>query len=92
MPAVSALLYPDEQRRIVTEGHEIGIHGWIHERNSLLSGRDERELMLRTTDTLERICGKRPVGIRTPSWDFKPQHADDHARDESSLRQLTHGR
>ena len=27
---------------------------------------------MRAADTLERICGKRPVGIRTPSWDFSP--------------------
>ena len=27
VPAVTALLYPDEQRRVVAEGHEIGIHG-----------------------------------------------------------------
>ena len=36
VPAVSALLYEDEQRRVVGEGHEIGIHGWIHELNSQL--------------------------------------------------------
>src|SRR5579859_2608797 len=28
VPAVIAELYPDEQRRVVGEGHEIGIHGW----------------------------------------------------------------
>jgi peptidoglycan/xylan/chitin deacetylase (PgdA/CDA1 family) len=69
---VAALLYPDEQKRVVAEGHEIGIHGWIHERNSVLPQVAERELMLRSADTLERICGRRPVGIRTPSWDFSP--------------------
>ena len=36
VPAVSAMLHPDEQRRVAAEGHEIGIHGWIHERNSVL--------------------------------------------------------
>ena len=72
VPAVTALLYPDEQRRIVAEGHEIGIHGWIHERNSVLPIEAERDLMLRSADTLESICGVRPVGMRTPSWDFSP--------------------
>ena len=72
VPAVTALLYPDEQRRIVAEGHEIGIHGWIHERNSVLPVEAERDLMLRSADTLESICGVRPVGMRTPSWDFSP--------------------
>lgn len=72
VPAVTALLYPDEQRRIVAEGHEIGIHGWIHERNSVLHIEAERDLMLRSADTLESISGVRPVGMRTPSWDFSP--------------------
>ncbi len=72
VPAVAALLHPDEQRRIVAEGHEIGLHGWIHEPNSLLSYEVERELMFRSADTLERLTGVRPVGLRTPSWDFSP--------------------
>jgi peptidoglycan/xylan/chitin deacetylase (PgdA/CDA1 family) len=72
VPAVVALLHPDEQRRVVAEGHEIGIHGWIHERNSMLPVEAERELQMRSADTLERIAGVRPVGIRTPSWDFSP--------------------
>ncbi len=72
VPAVAALLYEDEQRRIVAEGHEIGIHGWIHELNSVLPYEAERDLMFRSTDTLERITGVRPVGLRTPSWDFSP--------------------
>jgi peptidoglycan/xylan/chitin deacetylase (PgdA/CDA1 family) len=72
VPAVVALLYPDEQRANVAEGHEIGIHGWIHERNSELPADAERELQMRSADTLEKITGVRPVGIRTPSWDFSP--------------------
>jgi peptidoglycan-N-acetylglucosamine deacetylase len=72
VPAVIALLYPEEQRRVVKAGHEIGIHGWIHERNSILERKDERELMLRAADTLAKITGTPPVGMRTPSWDFSP--------------------
>jgi len=72
VPAVTALLYPDEQRRVVAEGHEVGIHGWIHERNSELPRDAERELQMRSADVLETISGTRPVGIRTPSWDFSP--------------------
>lgn len=72
VPAVAALLHPDEQRRVIAEGHEIGIHGWIHELNSVLPYEAERDLMFRSTDTLEKITGVRPVGLRTPSWDFSP--------------------
>ncbi len=28
--------------------------------------------MLRSSDALTKITGKRPVGLRTPSWDFSP--------------------
>lgn len=70
VPAVTALLYPDEQRRIVSEGHEIGVHGWIHELNSTLAREDERDLMLRSLETLEKVTGVRPAGMRSPSADF----------------------
>jgi peptidoglycan/xylan/chitin deacetylase (PgdA/CDA1 family) len=72
VPAVAALLHEDEQRRVIADGHEIGIHGWIHELNSVLPEEAERDLMLRSADTLERVTGIRPVGLRTPSWDFSP--------------------
>ncbi|KAB0266383.1 polysaccharide deacetylase family protein [Microvirga brassicacearum] len=72
VPAVTALLYEDEQRRVAAAGHELGIHGWIHELNSQLPYETERDLMFRAADTLERVSGTRPVGMRTPSWDFSP--------------------
>ena len=72
VPAVTALIHPEEQKALASAGHEIGIHGWIHELNSVLSYEDERNLMLRASDTLTKVAGKRPVGLRTPSWDFSP--------------------
>jgi peptidoglycan/xylan/chitin deacetylase (PgdA/CDA1 family) len=73
VPAVVAMLHPQEQKRVIAEGHEIGIHSWIHELNSQLPPKSERELQMRAADVLEKVCGVRPVGIRTPSWDFS-QH------------------
>jgi peptidoglycan/xylan/chitin deacetylase (PgdA/CDA1 family) len=70
VPAVAALLYPDEQKRVIAEGHEIGLHGWIHEVNTQVPPEKERELHLRAADALEKITGIRAVGMRTPSWDF----------------------
>lgn len=72
MPAVSALLHPDEVRRYAADGHEVALHGWIHERIGNLLPAEERELTLRSADVLERSSGARPRGIRTPSWDFTP--------------------
>ncbi|MGI9521422.1 MAG: polysaccharide deacetylase family protein [Hyphomicrobiaceae bacterium] len=70
VPAVVAKLHPDEQKQVIAEGHEIGIHSWIHELNSQLPQEAERDLQMRACDVLEKISGQRPVGIRTPSWDF----------------------
>jgi len=70
MPAVSAMLHPEEAMGYVANGHEVAVHGWIHERNVLLAEAEERDLMERSVVALERITGARPVGLRTPSWDF----------------------
>jgi peptidoglycan/xylan/chitin deacetylase (PgdA/CDA1 family) len=72
VPAVAAMLHPEEQVRVIAEGHEIGLHGWIHELNSILPEAIERDLYLRSSDALTRITGVQPVGMRTPSWDFSP--------------------
>jgi peptidoglycan-N-acetylglucosamine deacetylase len=70
VPAVTALIDPDESRRIRDDGHEIGIHGWIHENTSLLARDDERELLMRARDTLAGITGIEPVGHRAAQWDL----------------------
>ncbi|MEM9132661.1 MAG: polysaccharide deacetylase [Actinomycetota bacterium] len=70
VPAVVAQLHPDEQRALAEEGHEIALHGWIHELNSKLDRRTELDLTLRAAEVLHGLSGRRPTGIRTPSWDF----------------------
>jgi len=75
-PAVAGLLHPEEIRAVADEGHEIGIHSWIHEANTQLPPGVERELTLRAADTLEKLTGRRPVGIRTASWDFSVDTMD----------------
>jgi peptidoglycan/xylan/chitin deacetylase (PgdA/CDA1 family) len=76
IPAVASLLHPGEARGYVEAGHEVGVHGWIHERNAVLARDDELELTSRSLMTLERECGVRPAGIRTPSWDFSHHTLD----------------
>jgi len=64
VPAVSALLHPEAMKAIVSKGrHEVGMHGWIHERNAFLSEETERELMKKSFDTLKEVVGRPPVGI-----------------------------
>ncbi len=72
IPAVSALLHPDMVPAIQKPGmHEIGIHGWIHERLPVLNDeKEEQRLLTQSIDTLTKLMGKRPVGYRAPSWKF----------------------
>lgn len=72
IPAVAALLDPEEPRRIVAEGHEVGVHGWIHENTSTLGATAERDMLVRSRDTLEQITGQRPTGHRAAQWDLSP--------------------
>ncbi|HYJ67252.1 MAG TPA: polysaccharide deacetylase family protein [Nocardioidaceae bacterium] len=51
VPAVSALLHPDEVTAYVEGGHEVAVHGWIHERNASLRREDELDLTGRAIDT-----------------------------------------
>ena len=71
-PAVCALIDPTETRRIADAGHEVGVHGWIHENNSTLDEATERELIERARDVLERQLGAAPVGFRSANWDLSP--------------------
>lgn len=76
-PAISFTLAPHQVDQIQASGrHEIGIHGWIHERNNLLP-RDEEERLLRMAlDRMTELTGSRPVGYRAPSWNFSDSTLD----------------
>ena len=77
VPAVSAMLHPESIKAIMQPGrHEVGLHGWIHERNSQLDQATERDLLTRAAKALEAATGKRPAGMRTPSWDYSPYTID----------------
>ena len=70
IPAVSHLLHPEMIPTILASGrHEIGVHGWIHERLPLLNNeQEEQRLLNQSIETLTKMTGKRPIGYRAPSW------------------------
>lgn len=71
IPAVSAVLHPQVVKDIQSakQQHEIGVHGWIHERLPVLNNeKEEQRLLTQSIDTLTKMTGKRPIGYRAPSW------------------------
>ena len=89
-PAWSLKLAPQQAEVIQASGrHEIGVHGWIHERNTQLDAATERRLLEQAINVITEITGTRPVGYRAPSWNLS-QATIDIVRDmgllyESSL-------
>jgi peptidoglycan/xylan/chitin deacetylase (PgdA/CDA1 family) len=72
IPAVSAAMHPQMIKDILAKGrHEIGVHGWIHERLPDLNNEaEEQRLLNQSIEYLTNAVGKRPVGYRAPSWAF----------------------
>lgn len=62
----NAVHHPAAVADVVRHGHELGMHGWVHEAWAGLDPAAERELAERATDALERASGARPRGFRAP--------------------------
>ncbi len=57
-------------RRIADAGHEIGNHGYTHERFVEKTVEEQREIIGKTQRIIKEITGKEPEGFRTPSGDW----------------------
>jgi peptidoglycan/xylan/chitin deacetylase (PgdA/CDA1 family) len=68
----TAETYPDHLRAIVAAGHEVGHHGYLHENPVGLTLDEERRVLLRGLEALDRVAGVRPGGYRSPAWDNSP--------------------
>jgi peptidoglycan-N-acetylglucosamine deacetylase len=64
--------HPPLVRRIVEEGHELGMHGWSHRHPWLLSPEGLRNEMARGTAALVDITGRRPRWYRPPFGRMRP--------------------
>jgi peptidoglycan/xylan/chitin deacetylase (PgdA/CDA1 family) len=62
----NGLHHADAVAEIAARGHELGCHGWLHERWGDLEPGREDELLGRATEALTRAAGARPVGFRAP--------------------------
>lgn len=72
VPGFTADRYPDIVREIAHRGHELANHGYYHENpTEFIGDRDkERAILRRANETLEKLCGVRPMGYRSPGWDL----------------------
>lgn len=69
-PGHSIETFPEETKRAVAEGHELGLHGYSHENPIALTSEQEEKILLRCIALCEKYTGKKPVGYRAPWWEF----------------------
>jgi peptidoglycan-N-acetylglucosamine deacetylase len=67
VPGHTIETFPDVCGRVVEAGHEVGYHGYCHEApSSQRDEADERAILERSMDCIERLTGRAPVGHRLP--------------------------
>jgi peptidoglycan/xylan/chitin deacetylase (PgdA/CDA1 family) len=60
-------------RAIDRAGHEIGAHGYLHEKLHTLSAAAEREVLRRSVGVLAELGGRAPRGYRAPWFELTPR-------------------
>src|SRR5438309_4021169 len=70
IPGHSIETFPDQVRMIVDGGHEIGAHGYSHENPISMTAKQERDVLAKCVDLIERVAGKRPRGYVAPWWEM----------------------
>lgn len=72
VPGWVAEHHPEETGAIVAAGHEIGHHGYLHERAVASDPEGERAGFERGLQALRDVAGVTPAGYRAPGWDLTP--------------------
>jgi peptidoglycan/xylan/chitin deacetylase (PgdA/CDA1 family) len=70
VPGHTIEAFPNECRRIVEEGHEVGHHGYCHENPRRLELEKEKAILERGSALIEDLTGRKPEGYRSPAGSF----------------------
>jgi peptidoglycan-N-acetylglucosamine deacetylase len=68
--------YPHLVEAILEDGHEIGLHGYLHEVSWEQTADDELRILERGIDAARRVMGDVPVGWRAPLYGFSDRSAE----------------
>ncbi|MCP2041491.1 peptidoglycan/xylan/chitin deacetylase (PgdA/CDA1 family) [Neisseria sp. HSC-16F19] len=68
--------FPKAAEMIIKDGHEIGIHGYMHENPLAMTREQETEVLDRTIDVIKRMSGKAPTGYMAPWWELSPNSVE----------------
>jgi peptidoglycan/xylan/chitin deacetylase (PgdA/CDA1 family) len=71
-PGRTIELHPDLVREMVERGHDVGHHGYMHERPDFLDDDQEERVLQKGIEVIENTIGRKPVAYRSPAWELKP--------------------
>ncbi len=77
VPGMVAEKYRDDVIEVIKRGHEIGNHSYTHTYPYKLPSREaEYDELKKTEGILKALTGKKPVGYRSPAWEFSDYTLD----------------
>ncbi|HEY7708607.1 MAG TPA: polysaccharide deacetylase family protein, partial [Candidatus Entotheonella sp.] len=76
LPAWCMERYPASVEAILKDGHEIGHHGYLHERPNELPPDEELYWLQRGTEVIVKMTGQKPRGMRCGSYKFSRHTLD----------------
>jgi glycosyltransferase involved in cell wall biosynthesis len=71
---------PDVLKRIAAEGHEIGVHGWLHESPRVMSPKALGESLRQSVELIRDTTGRSPRWVRAPYGEFTRQFREAAAK------------
>ncbi|MGH3437668.1 MAG: polysaccharide deacetylase family protein [Sciscionella sp.] len=75
IPGHSIETFPTQMAAVAEAGHEIGAHGYCHENPVAMSPTQERAVLERSIDLVEKLSGRRPRGYVAPWWEMSEHTA-----------------
>ena len=64
--------FPRAAEMIVAAGHEIAMHGYLHENPLAMTRQQETDVLDRTIEVIKKITGTSPTGYMAPWWEVSP--------------------
>jgi peptidoglycan/xylan/chitin deacetylase (PgdA/CDA1 family) len=75
IPGHSLETFPDQMRAVADAGHEIGAHGYCHENPVAMTVGQERDVLEKSIELIDKLCGRPPRGYVAPWWEMSEHTA-----------------
>ncbi len=76
IPGHSLETFPSQVEQVVTQGHEVGAHGYSHENPIAMTREQETAVLARCVELIEKVSGRRPRGYVAPWWEMSESTAE----------------